>query len=48
VSSIATLSDLRRYEKETALKIREERLNAEPIQHPYGWSTPHVNSSILS
>jgi hypothetical protein len=48
VSKISTLKDLKEFEKETALKIREERLNAKPIQHPYGWSMPNANSSVMS
>ncbi len=39
-SSIHTLKDLKQFEKEINLKIREQRLNAEPIVHPYGWTVP--------
>jgi hypothetical protein len=43
VSEISSLRELKEFEKETALKIREERLNAKPIQHPYGWAMPPPN-----
>lgn len=48
VSGVNTLGNLREYEKETAHKIREERLNAKPLKHPYGWSMPNANNSITS
>eukprot|EP00602_Paraphysomonas_sp_CaronLab_P011458 CAMPEP_0185043294 /NCGR_PEP_ID=MMETSP1103-20130426/42824_1 /TAXON_ID=36769 /ORGANISM="Paraphysomonas bandaiensis, Strain Caron Lab Isolate" /LENGTH=547 /DNA_ID=CAMNT_0027583453 /DNA_START=677 /DNA_END=2321 /DNA_ORIENTATION=+ len=39
VSTISTLTGLREFERKTALSIRDERLRAEPLNHPYPWVT---------
>jgi hypothetical protein len=37
VSSISTLTDLKEFERITALNIRNERLQAKSLEHPYPW-----------
>ena len=38
VSTVSSLTQLQAFQKTTALSIRDERLRAEPLKHPYPWA----------
>jgi hypothetical protein len=38
VSTVSSLTELRNFQKVTSLSIRDERLRADPLHHPYPWA----------